>query len=201
MRVFADGSSFFPQDVRRQRAGFGVFYGDGHPHNVSKQLEGPLQDNFAAELRAVLYAFSTTTVPVWVTTDCQGVVDGVSAIIGGGRQDSLDNTEVWDAISSTVRASPEGFFHITWIKAHSVDGVGTNRDNFEEQMPQEFRGLFTYEELQWNQRADILAKQGVSKHSIDEDAHFLADARVGICTACQRMHVRTWGGGSQNAVG
>ena len=130
--------------------------------NRSETLSGPMQDNFTAELRAALYVINTATVPTWMTSDCEGVVKGISAISEGKHPDTKINADIWAAFRAGIETAPAGFFRITWVKAHAVDGPEIYQNNFEDTLPEQFRGMLSYNELKWNQYVDALAKDGAS---------------------------------------
>ena len=58
-------------------------FGTGHPWNIGLPLQGELQDNYTAELIAILFAFICATCPIWVVSDCAGVVESGNRYLRG----------------------------------------------------------------------------------------------------------------------
>ena len=79
VRVFTDGSLLNPTITWAQRGGYGVFFGNCS-YNISLPLYGFIQTSFRAELRAVLAALLACSLPLWITSDCLGVVNLLKAI-------------------------------------------------------------------------------------------------------------------------
>ena len=53
--VYTDGSASGTASRASARAGWGVFYGPGHPLNRGEYLTGPVQTSARAELRAIMH--------------------------------------------------------------------------------------------------------------------------------------------------
>ena len=67
--IWTDGASPKNQDDRFRRAGSGIYYGHGHPLNMSAILPGLVQTNQRAELLAVVLACLRDPRPLDIRTD------------------------------------------------------------------------------------------------------------------------------------
>lgn len=54
--IYTDGASRNNQCAANAKAGYGIYFGEGHGDNVSKPLKGQLQTNQRAELTAIYEA-------------------------------------------------------------------------------------------------------------------------------------------------
>ena len=67
--VFTDGACQGNQFRRLRSAGFGAFWGVGHPFNVSEPLQGQEHTNNRAELMAVLRVLELELRPIEIRSD------------------------------------------------------------------------------------------------------------------------------------
>jgi len=154
--VASDGSAVCPKDDRLRRCGYGLYYGPGHPRNVSLPLRGPCQTVPRAELRAVLHCFKVATVPTVVLCDCLFVVKGVQQILLGSQPTRLDHQDLWKRIRSTIQFRGAEFFGIRKVKAHVTQ-------------QQVDEGVITEFERMMNEGVDGLAKSAANAHAIDPE--------------------------------
>ena len=76
VEVFTDGACVHNQSAQLRRAGFGVWWADGHDGNLSAPLEGHAQTNNRAELSAVLHVLKYEPRDVHIKTDSAYVLNG-----------------------------------------------------------------------------------------------------------------------------
>ena len=74
--VFTDWACRHNQDARFRRAGYGAFWADGHPLNISSALGDWSQTNNRAELMAVIACLETDPRPFEIRTDSRYVFNG-----------------------------------------------------------------------------------------------------------------------------
>ncbi len=81
--VFTDGACSDQGRLDLARAGYGVFYGDGHPWNESFILHGCYQASDRAELAAVtrVLVMQRGEMPIWIRSDNESVVNTANAIL------------------------------------------------------------------------------------------------------------------------
>ena len=80
-QVYTDGSALRPQCRDTARAGWGVYYGNGCPHNKHAKLLGQTQNSYRGELRAALHAVETAGVRIEIVSDCKSVVNMLRNLI------------------------------------------------------------------------------------------------------------------------
>ena len=123
--VFTDGSS--KRVGGWDQAGYGRFYGDKHPRNVSEYVpEGEVQSNNRGEVRAVLCALEakSDSERMAIVVDSEYVYDAVTKHIlrweKAGWRTSLgevSHSDLWIAVLSHMRRCQQTARFI-WIPSH-----------------------------------------------------------------------------------
>ena len=128
--VYTDGSCA-EEALGDGFAGYGIWFGPMHPHNVSALLLGPTQTNNRADLTACVEALRAVplTQPLRVITDSKYVYDGVTAYMHRwalqGRQ--VVNHVLWDAPKLLIQSWSGATL---WLQVYSHIGVvGNERVN------------------------------------------------------------------------
>ena len=129
------------------RAGFGVYWGEGHPLNTHKALPGAVQTAQRAEVAALLWALQQAQSPIKVWSDSKYTVHMAHAARGGRRR-FPSHPDLWESICVRLPLLDD----IGWVKAHL---------NQAEAATQGFPGHI----WQGNLRADTLPTAGVGGHS------------------------------------
>ena len=119
--IFTDGASRRNSNEQLRRAGYGAFWGVGHPANISRPLPGWAQTNQRAELSAVVSAMRVDSRRLHICTDSMYVVNGAArhhiwGARGGWRG---DNRDLWEAFSSEMKRTPDRV-QITHVKGHAT---------------------------------------------------------------------------------
>ena len=119
--VFTDGACSDQSDPSLRRAGYGVFYGDGHPWSASIPLAGYSQTSDRAELRAALYALENAREPTEIRSDNEYTVKGIAAYIAyrhsmGPLPKYTANLDLWARVDLCVRSAGAEEFAVTWVK-------------------------------------------------------------------------------------
>ena len=117
-RIFSDGGTEYPDEIRRQRSVFAVFYGFNHVLNHSEQVSGIDQTPYRAELLGVIYGIETADVPTWITLDNEAVATTAEMIVRWHAVcfKHINCSSLWVRLEQAVRKKPYGFFKISWIK-------------------------------------------------------------------------------------
>ncbi len=181
--VFIDGSAFHPTDPRRTRAGWGVYVAQGHPLNASGHLPGMLQTSFRAELAAALHALTVVEQPMHMVSDCQAVVDGVKAMILGGRRPDDEDEDLWIAVEKRLSEIDVSSVDITWIKSHVSQQAAA---------AVHAAGGFHEQDFKDNDHADEMAKRGAMQHDTPVRHYRAADDREIMAQLVQRMLAVVW---------
>ena len=93
------------------RVGCGVFFGSGHPSNMSFALPGPEQSNQRAESVACLSVMECEPRHMEIRTDSKYVVDGASCSERKGY-----NFDLWRSVHEKLAARGEGNTIIVKVK-------------------------------------------------------------------------------------
>ncbi len=181
--VYVDGSAMNPTDMRRVRAGWGIYITDDHPLNAHGHLPGSSQSSFRAELAAAIHALSVTTEPTHIVSDCRGVVDGMKSIMLGLGAPGGTDEDLWHEADRIVTSRGRGRDDITWIKAH-VD-IG-------DAQALEEAGGFLREDTVANGKVDIAAKCGAREHHVNTRHYLAADDRELLAHLVQRLQTTVW---------
>lgn len=128
--VYTDGSAVTLTSAvtgeHTRSGGYAVFYGDGHPSNVSRPLpDGTPQTNNRAELSAAIEAVCTARSDVRVLTDSTYVINGVKA---GGY--GPKNADLWQRMMDTLMVRQEAALSTTfeWVRGHSGNAGNSRAD-------------------------------------------------------------------------
>ena len=102
--VYMDGS-YAEEAPGEVFAGYGIWFGAMHPHNVSAPPPGPTQTNNRAELTARVEALRAVplTQPLRVISDSDGVTAHMHCGALQGRQ--VVNLDLWDALKLLISRS------------------------------------------------------------------------------------------------
>ena len=98
VKCATDGSSRWPTDPRRSRAGWAVHYAENHPWDALAPLDGHLQDSYRAELRAAAHVIFTAVVPTWVFIDNLSVADQLHNAINEPTWRPTHGQDIWDNV-------------------------------------------------------------------------------------------------------
>ena len=121
--AYTDGSSIDIEYSQYIRAGWGIFYGKGHPLNACGPVETRSQTSYRGELRAIAHAINTSSVPIEMVTDCLTIVHQLTSIISA-HADGLppprqgNAKDLWSIIAARVYEAPTHFYKVRWTKAH-----------------------------------------------------------------------------------
>ena len=107
-------------------AGYGAFWGDGHPFNASAPLGGALQTNNRAELQALAYVLGVEVRAVDIRTDSAYLQKGVKKHLARWRAGGwvrsgrpIQNADLWHSIASLLENRPEENVKVTKVKGHA----------------------------------------------------------------------------------
>ena len=92
---------------------FLIYFGFSHPLNFFAKLLGPDQNAPRAELRAALGVLLVSNRPTRIRADCQFVVDGIRAIVGGAPWKHYEHQDLWTRVYTEIRR----------LGAHAVDAA------------------------------------------------------------------------------
>ncbi|CAE8611672.1 unnamed protein product [Polarella glacialis] len=176
--VFTDGACRNNQDARFRRAGFGAYWFDNSPQNISCELEGWAQTNNRAELMAVIVVAEQEPRAVIVRTDSKYVRNGVQHNLAGWRESGwrgVCNADLWQRLDDALRARTASF-RTTKVRGHS-------------NMRHVKLGLVALEDMIGNNAADALATQGADRHRVDRETLLMANNKRFLASAVQRMMV------------
>ena len=123
--VYTDGAARHNQQRLLRYAGYGAFWGHGHPFNISKPLQGEEQTNNRAELLAAIEVLEMEIRPVEVRTDSRyvanGALQGLERWRRGGRKaprQQVKNADLWQRMDELLQARPSGEARIQKVKGH-----------------------------------------------------------------------------------
>ncbi len=182
--AFTDGSAIFPEDPRRRRAAWGVYYAPNHPWNRDGPVHLDSQTVYAAELMAAVHVAASATVPTLIVTDCKAVADLLRAEIEGDDGPIRgDYTDLKRLLRRAVQAHPSGFFDAEWIKSHTDPADAEAA---------EARGGAPAAYVRGNGQADVMAKEAMRWHVIDQVEYDKADDREFLATVIQGLLETLW---------
>ena len=184
-RIFSDGGTEYPDEIRRQRSVFAVFYGFKHVLNHAEQVSGIDQTPYRAELLGVIYGIETADVPTWITLDNEAVANTAEMIVRWHAVSfkHINCSPLWVRLEQAVKKRPYGFFKISWIKGH-LD-LAENKAYLEE-------GIFTEQEKYWHVQVDILATQKQQSTRASVDTNTDANLTIKLCMLVQSMYIKLW---------
>ena len=162
--VWTDGACAKNQWRQLRRAGCGVFYGNGHPGNLSFKLPGPEQTNQRAELAACIACLERDMRPLEIRTDSKYVIDGACNPDRRG-----DNRDLWIILHAHLQAREPGHVRFVKVKGHATEADVAS-------------GVILAIDKWGNDEADALARDGASMHAIP--------ACVGIAKAKRRVQAK-----------
>ncbi|KAL9559790.1 hypothetical protein MBANPS3_000265 [Mucor bainieri] len=116
--VYTDGASS-NNGKHHARAGYGVYWGDNDPRNVSARLKGERQTNQRAEAMAVLHVLRDTKQsdkPLEIRTDSQYVINAKNWIASNGKE--VQNRDIFEPIVDLVK-SRKADVKFTYVPGHS----------------------------------------------------------------------------------
>lgn len=132
LKIYTDGSSRANGQLGA-RAGFGVFFGQGDPRNVSEPLRGEPQTNQRAELTAIKRALEVAPAEqdVQIITDSQYSINCVTKWATGWRRNGwttangepVKNRDLVQAIMERMeeKSKAGGKTLFKWVKGHAAD--------------------------------------------------------------------------------
>ena len=182
--AYTDGTACNPDDQRRRRAAWGVFYSHDHAWNCHGPIDDELQTVYRAELTAVNHVIQSANTPTHIVSDCLSVVNTMRDILAGlEREVKGDHADLWAQIQRTVRSQPPGYYSITWVPSHTdIDAAQETED----------RGGHKRSMILGNQAADNEAKAGMSAHPIDWEEYRHADDKIFLATITQTLIKDVW---------
>lgn len=123
-------------------AGYGVFFGDDDPRNISEKLQGPGATNNRAEMTAVIRAMMVAdpTLPLQIQSDSQYTINGI--------EDWIFNCEQNDSVKMACTLNRDLLAEVKKLK-----------DEFRK-APTYFVYVEAHCGIHGNEMADILAKAG-----------------------------------------
>lgn len=139
LRIYTDGSSR-SNGREGAKAGFGVFFGQGDPRNVSEPLRGEPQTNQRAELMAMQRALEVApkAQDVEIVSDSQYSINCVTQWATSWRSkgwktavgEDVKNQDIIQAVLSLMetRSKAGGKTTFKWVKGHSKDAGNTAAD-------------------------------------------------------------------------
>jgi ribonuclease HI len=137
-----------------RKAGYGAWWADGHPTNISMALPGHVQTNNRAELAAVLHVLQVEPRKLLIKTDSDYVLKGclhhrhVWATAGWA---GLMNADLWRQVHSHLESRN------TVVVFSKVKGHATPEDVA--------GGLVSARDKHGNDAADALAGKGARSHA------------------------------------
>ncbi|CEP18862.1 hypothetical protein [Parasitella parasitica] len=126
--VYTDGASS-NNGKSHARAGYGVYWGDNDPRNVSARLKGERQTNQRAEAMAVLHVLDETkdsSEPLEIRTDSQYVINAatiwyknwVKKNWRGTNGKEVQNRDLFEPIINLIK-NRKGDVKFTYVPGHS----------------------------------------------------------------------------------
>ena len=121
--AYTDGAAMHPDDRRRRRAAWGVFYSHDHTWNRSELVCDEVQTVYRAELEAVHHVITKASRPTSIYSDCLSVVNQLQKALSEGENhrvlDKGDHADLWKEIALEVTKRPPDHFDIPWIPSHT----------------------------------------------------------------------------------
>lgn len=139
LKIYTDGSSRANGQLGA-RAGFGVFFGQGDPRNVSEPLRGEPQTNQRAELTAIQRALEVAPAEqdVQIITDSQYSINCVTKWAVGWRRNGwttaggepVKNRDLVQAVLDRMEEKRKagGKTVFKWVKGHAADAGNVAAD-------------------------------------------------------------------------
>ena len=157
------------------RAGWGVFYGDGHSQNWWQQLYGPWQSAQRAEVAALRHVVATSFCHTHIICDNKMVVEGFTRVLLGEPVNEYEHQDLWQLFLGALRSLPHpSGFAIRWFRGHSGQ---SHHELF----------LASREEAALNQDVDDWAKNGAKLHAPSSEHVTSARRHRAIATVIQRV--------------
>jgi hypothetical protein len=182
--AFTDGSAIFPEDPRRRRAAWGVYYAPSHPWNQDGPVHLDSQTVYAAELMAAVHVAVSATAPTLIVSDCRAVVDQLRAEIEGDNKPIRgDYADLRLLLRRAIQARPSDFFDAEWVKSHTDPADAAEA---------EMRGGAPAAYVHGNGQADLLAKEAMRWHSIDQAEYDKAEDREFLAMVIQGLLETLW---------
>ena len=155
-------------------AGFGAYWGEGHPANVSAKVGGPHQTNQHGELLAVCTAAERDNRSLHIKTDSAYVKGGFDKLSRGGTAPQQGpNAALWATFADLLVASRDRIF-VSKVLGHA-------------KWKHVRRGLTTRADKLGNDAADKLAVQGSDMHPPSIQLQRASDERKESLMKLQRM--------------
>lgn len=132
LEVYTDGSSL-ANGKAGSRAGFGVYFGDNDPRNISERLQGEPQTNQRAELMAMLRALEVAPLHqiVKIYSDSQYSIKCVTEWAIGWKNrnwmtasgEKVKNQDIIRAVLAKLdeRTKAGANTYFQWVKGHSAN--------------------------------------------------------------------------------
>ena len=155
MEVYTDGACVHNQIPSLRRAGYGAWWADDHPMNVSLPLAGHTQTNNRAELSAVLHVLQHEPRDVHIKTDSEYVLQGCLRhrfTWAATNWTKVRNADLWQQVHSCLQRRASG------VRLSKVKGHATSKDVA--------KGSVTSRDKHGNDSADSLASLAAMSHAM-----------------------------------
>lgn len=173
-KVYLDGSGLRGTCARRRRCGFAVVMIDevdgGILGAMYGALPGPVQSVAAAELWALRMLLRHCMAPLDVASDCQFVVDGVTAGPAATTMPSQLHAGIWRSIWRCIDDLGRNVVTVRKVLAHSSHADVA-------------AGRISAVDRHGNAQADTFAKLGAAMHPHDAAVHQRANRADKVLTA------------------
>ena len=183
--LWTDGSVQWPEHFLIMCAGFAVVNCIGDVISSGPVHQWALS-SYTAELWAALVAFSESTQPVQINSDCKMLVEHICSFVQTHQvESSWPHQAWWRALAATwekrkcVCETPLG---AKWIPAHKLESIPEHIYMIDEDMARANHS--TVIDIVCNRKADHAAKRAALKHALIDPA--LYDT---LCRAVEGRHV------------
>ena len=160
--VWTDGACTDQQHPTLRRAGYGVWFADNHPWNISAKLRTFTQTSPRAEARAILNAIERARGPILIVSDNEAAVNYFNDLVYNVKQQipvnsraiaNASNGDIWSRIYNAITLLRHFNVNAKWVKGHTkLKDVENN--------------IISMQDHLGNCKADGLATTGASAHAI-----------------------------------
>ena len=187
VEAFTDGTACCPEDWRRRRAAWAVYYAPEHSWNCAGPVTGEAQTVYRAELEAVHHVIASANLPTHIISDCKSIVEQCRILLHreGGEQNQPegDHADLWKNIHERIREKPQGFFEVSRISSHlDVEAAQRIEDS----------GGFLARHIWGNDHADSMAKHAITYHDINWNEYDKAEDRSFLACTIQALIKKVW---------
>ena len=150
-------------------------------YNISLPLYCFIQTSFRAELRAVLAALLACSLPLWITSDCLGVVNLLKAINEDhGTVLPTSDNDLWILVKDNITSRPCDTLRFSWMRSH-LKGQALSAELA--------LGNVTQREVDANAEVDTLASNGAQAHSLTFEDVALQSETVSLAVLVHQMQL------------